>query len=230
MMDDNANPYLGSQVLAAFFGYILGLQTCLASFRAGRTLSAFAQAKRNPHIFDRDLSKIEIRRRRYHNHLFWITPMILFITSITLIALCAAGDIYWGILYYRQVWIASLLAPLGTLLRWKLSAWNGKFSLPAGTFLANLMASILSAALTALVFIESNDEGAGNWKLPAIRAISLGFTGCLSTVSTYVKECVELGERHPPHSKKQFLYSHGTLLSCCILGFLVYSLITRFSM
>ena len=225
MMNGNANPYLGSQVIAALFGYILGLQTSLVSFRAGRAFAAFVHAKRNP---DHDSYGNEIRWRHYHNHLCWIIPVILLIVSGTLIAVYVAGDMYWDILYYRQVWIACILAPFGTLLRWKLSAWNGTLSFPLGTFLSNFMASIVSAAITALVNVESNDDGKANWKMPMMQAISLGFTGCLSTVSTFTKECVEIGERNPPYSKKQFMYSHGTLFTCCIAGLLVYSLISKF--
>lgn len=228
MMNGNANPYLGSQVLAAIFGYILGLQTSLMSFRAGRTLAAFIHVKRNPHIFDHDLHKNEVRRKIFHGHLYWITPMILLIISGTLISVYVAGDMYWGVLYYRQVWIACILAPFGTLLRWKLSACNGKFSLPLGTFISNLGASIISAAITAWVNVKSNDGAIDSWEKPTMQAISLGFTGCLSTVSTFAKECVDIGERNPPYSKKQFLYSHGTLFTCCIAGFIVYSLIARF--
>ena len=230
MMNGNANPYLGSQVLAALFGYILGLQTSLVSFRAGRALAAFVTVKRNPSVFDHDLrNNNEIRWRRYHDHLYWIMPMILLIIGGTLIAVFAAGDVYWGIHYYRQVWIACILAPLGTLLRWKLSKWNGHSSFPLGTFVANFIASIISAAITAWVIVESRDVNATyNWELPTMQAISLGFTGCLSTVSTFAKECVEIGERNPPYSKSQLLYSHGTLFSCCAAGLIVYSLVARF--
>ena len=229
MMNGNANPYLGSQVLSALFGYILGLQTSLVSFRAGRALAAFVTVKRNPSIFGHDLCNNEIRWRRYHDHLYWIMPMILLIIGGTLIALFATGDVYWGIHYYRQVWIACILAPLGTLLRWKLSIWNGNSSFPLGTFLANFIASIISAAITAWVIVESRDVNATyNWELPTMQAISLGFTGCLSTVSTFAKECVEIGERNPPYSKSQLLYSHGTLFSCCAAGLIVYSLVARF--
>jgi CrcB protein len=224
MMNGNANPYLGSQVPAALFGYILGLQTSIVSFRAGRALAVFVHAKRNPYIFNNDLCKKGVRRKWYHDHLYWITPMILLIISGTLIAVYAAGDMLWGIPYYRQVWFACILAPLGSILRWKLSLWNGKFSFPLGTFVANFAACVISSAITSLVIVKSEDDLPDGWMIPTMQAISLGFTGCLSTVSTFARECVEIGERNPPDSKMQFLYSHGTLLICCITGYFVYSL------
>jgi fluoride ion exporter CrcB/FEX len=176
MMNGNGNPYLGSQVLAALFGYILGLQTSLVSFRAGRALAAFVHAKRNPYIFNHDLCKKDIRRLWYHDHLCWITPMILLIISGTLIAVYASGDMHWGIPYYRQVWIACILAPLGTLLRWKLSVLNRNFSFPLGTFLANFAACIISSAITSWVIVKSEDDSPDNWMIPTMQAISLGFT------------------------------------------------------
>jgi fluoride ion exporter CrcB/FEX len=235
MMDGAANPYLGSQVLAALFGYVLGLQTSLVSFRAGRTLGAWSHAGRNPHIFDAAVSKREMRPRRHHAHLFWMTPLVLFVAVGALVALFVLGDAYWGIPYYRELWIGSLLAPVGTLLRYKLATLNGKLAIrgeywfPSGTFLANFFGSILSAAFTAWAFVQSQDEGAQSWEILILNAVTLGAAGCLSTVSTYAKECVELGEKNPPYDKKQFLYSHGTMLSCCLIGLLVYSPIVRFA-
>jgi fluoride ion exporter CrcB/FEX len=40
-----------------------------------------------------------------------------------------------------------------------------------------------------------------------LAAISLGFAGSLSTVSTYVKETVELSDKISFHDKKAFVYS-----------------------
>ncbi|KAL7543344.1 hypothetical protein ACHAXR_012661 [Thalassiosira sp. AJA248-18] len=230
MMDGTANPYLGSQVLAAIFGYILGLQASLVSFRAGRTVSAWFHVRNNPNIFDSALSKRDVRPRCHHNHLSWMTPVIVFICIGALISLYVLGDIYWGIPYYRQLWISCLVAPIGTILRWKLSMLNGRYSrrglfwFPTGTFLANFLGSILSAALAAWAIIEANNKTGGErWEIPAIKAVSIGIAGSLSTVSTFAKECVEIAEKNVPYDKKAFFYSHGTMISCCLVGLLVYS-------
>mmetsp|Transcript_8550 Transcript_8550/g.18493 ORF Transcript_8550/g.18493 Transcript_8550/m.18493 type:complete len:439 (-) Transcript_8550:1519-2835(-) len=229
MMDGTANPYLGSQILAAILGYVLGLQAAVASFRAGRTVAAWIHLRRNPHVFDSDLSKKGIHQRWYHDHLYWITPVLVFILFGTLIALYIMGDVYWGIAYYRQLWIACIVAPIGTIVRWKLSALNGKYPFPAGTFLANFIGSILSAALNAWSIIESSDKGAERWEIPTIKAVSLGIAGSLSTVSTFVKECTEMVEKNPHFDKKSFLYSHGSMLICCFFGLMVYSPIVRYA-
>jgi len=233
MMDGTANPYLGQQILAALFGYTIGLQAAIISFRGGRTVAAWFHLGKNPHVFDSALSKKTFRRRWYHDHVSWMTPLAVFILIGTLIGLYIAGDVYWGIPYYRQLWIGCLTAPIGTLLRWELGTLNGKFSIrglywfPTGTFLANFLGSILSAGLTAWAIIEAGDVDAERWEIPTIKAISLGVAGSLSTVSTFAKECVEIEEKNPTYDKKRFLYSKGTILSCCLVGLMVYSPIVR---
>jgi len=228
MMDGTANPYLGSQVLAALFGYIIGLQAAVTSFRVGRSLAACTHVKRNPHVFDSAMSKMSLIPRWHHRHLSWITPVVVCILIALIICLYIAGDLYWGIAFYRQLWIACLSCPLGTILRWKLSTLNGRLGYPTGTFMANFLASILSAGLTAWSIIESIDKGAQRWEIPAIKAVSLGVAGSLSTVSTFAKECVEMTEKDSLYSKKQFYYSHGTMLICCFVGLAVYSPIVRY--
>ena len=230
MMDGTANPYLGPQVLAALFGYILGLQASLISFRAGRRASAWGQLRHNPHLFDSDLDKMAMKRKCHHDHIGWIIPVATFIIVGTLIGLYVLGDVYWGIPFYRELWIACLVAPIGTLTRWKLSTLNGRFSIrgifwfPTGTFSANVLGSILSVGLGAWLF---TNQITGRWKVTAIEAVSLGVAGSLSTVSSFAKETVEISEKYPTYDKKAFFYSHGSMLCCCFVGLLVYSPIVR---
>jgi fluoride ion exporter CrcB/FEX len=227
MMDGSANPYLGSQILAAIFGYILGLQACIGSFRAGRAVAAWCHKRRNPYVFDSTMTQHELRQRCHYMHLYWMTPVAIFIIYATLLALYVLGDVYLGIPYYRQLWLACLVAPFGTILRWKLSLLNGKFNFPAGTFLANVIASILSAALSASGIVVSSNKSAIRWGMPLIKAASLGIAGSMSTVSTFVKECHELEEKNQAFDPKAFLYSYGTLIICCFGGLMVYSPIVR---
>ena len=270
MMDGFANPHLGQQVGAAMFGYVIGLQASVMSFRAGRTMSAWFQFRKNPHIFEvtehgsRSGSRSRrgrkrSRRRRRHDRgassdnesthrtpvpliifpsmekqklllrrFFWnvrIVPAIIIAAVITLYIL---GDFYWKIPYYRQLWIACLVAPLGTICRWKLSVLNGKIDVyglkwfPMGTFLANLIASIISVTMSA-VSIHDPNHNASLWETSIFKAISLGFAGSLSTVSTLVKEIVDMTDKNPYFDKKAFVYSHGTMLFCCLVGLMIYS-------
>jgi fluoride ion exporter CrcB/FEX len=236
VMMDGTGLVLGSQVLAALFGYIIGYQSSLYSFRAGRTFGAFTHARRNPHAFDSALrSKKEFHPRCHHKHLNWMTPAILFIIVGAVISLFVAGDLYWKIPYYRELWIGALLSPFGAIVRWKLAVLNGKLGLrdehwfPTGTFLANFIGCIISAIVTAWAIVETKNDTAQQWGVPILKAIALGVAGCLSTVSTFAKECVELREKNPPFDKKQCLYSFGTTLSCCLIGLVCYSPFVRFA-
>lgn len=236
VMMDGTGLVLGSQVLAALFGYIIGLQTSLYSFRAGRALGAFTHARRNPHVFDSALrsKKEKFHPRCHHKHLHWMTPAVLIIIVGAIIALFVAGDLYWKIPYYRELWIGALLSPFGAIARWKLAVLNGKLGIrgelwiPTGTFLANFIGCIISAICAAWAFVEANNDSA-QWGIPMLKAIALGIAGCLSTVSTFAKECVELGEKNPPFDKKQCLYSFGTTFSCCLIGLVCYSPLVRFA-
>lgn len=229
MMDGTPNPFLNSQVLAAIVGYMIGMQASVSSFRAGRAVAAWLHVRRNPHLFDNELSKLSIVQRRIHSHVFWITPFITTFCTLSLVGLYMLGDFYWGILWYREMWIGCLVAPFGTILRWRLSTLNFKLArlpwFPLGTFLANFIGSILSAGISAIDFIEPIDK---EWTVSFIEAISLGVAGSLSTVSTLVKEIVEITEKNQTYDKKAFLYAVSTLISCCLIGLAVYSPIVRY--
>jgi fluoride ion exporter CrcB/FEX len=229
MMDGTANPYLGTQVVAALFGYVIGLQVSIVSFRAGRTLSAWFQNRNNPHLFDSNFIMTD-SKHWCHNQCYWLSPVALLLSTFVLIGLYVWGDVYWGMSYYRELWIACLISPLGTIIRWKLSILNGKWSkypwFPLGTWLANFTGSIISAALTAVSYLKLVS---GEGSTTALAALSLGFAGSLSTVSTYVKETVELSDKNALYDKKAFLYSYGTILSCCFVGLLVYSPLVRYA-
>jgi len=89
----------------------------------------------------------------------------------------------------NKLWLATLLAPLGAFSRWYTGKlWNGKWSIPMGTLFANLSASILLMALL-VIFHEPNDPLKETlW----IEAVTKGFCGCLSTVSSFVGELFAL--------------------------------------
>jgi fluoride ion exporter CrcB/FEX len=237
MMDGSANVYIGSQVGAAIFGYIIGLQASVVSYRTGRTFASWFHLKNNPHIFesaegrghDSDVST-EAKSTMKGRHFFNARVLPSFLVAVTF-TLYVLGDFYWHIQYYRQLWLACLVAPFGTLLRWKLSTLNGKLKcnnmqwFPTGTFSANFIASIISAAINATLIRSPYVDSL--WALNTVKSFSLGFAGSLSTVSTFVKEIVEMGDKNPQFDKKAFLYSHGTMLSCCCIGLAFYCPIAR---
>jgi fluoride ion exporter CrcB/FEX len=139
-----------------------------------------------------------------------------------LLYLVATGLLVWGAISVtgsvRTYCIATLLAPFGTILRWRLSRLNGSITnprwewFPIGTYTANMLASTLSCLLAALsVGTESQ------LALTFLNAISSGFAGSLSTVSTFVVEIVELLRSLPQHARGYY-YLMGSLVSALILG------------
>ncbi len=114
--------------------------------------------------------------------------LILFILCFTGLFALGDGDTYT--VTYRTMLYACLMAPTGTLLRWKLSSFNGRISkhnwFPVGTYAANVLGSLLSATMIAL---ETHLYGYKSfWQMGSARAVKVGFAGCLSTVSTFVAE------------------------------------------
>ena len=234
LMMDGTGTVLGSQVVAAIFGYVIGLQVAVASFRAGRTLASWFHLEVNPHVFEADVDmdigdddeKPKLKKR--HQMTARILPSML---AIAIFVLYLLGDFWWKINYYRTLWLSCLWGPFGTFLRWKLATLNGKLRIdnwqwfPIGTFSSNVFASVVSCLINALFTAPIVEKSLAHDMLVGIK---LGFAGCLSTVSSMVKEMVEITDKNPHFDKKSFIYSYGTLISCCFIGLLVYCPIVRF--
>mmetsp|Transcript_31846 Transcript_31846/g.97316 ORF Transcript_31846/g.97316 Transcript_31846/m.97316 type:complete len:285 (-) Transcript_31846:120-974(-) len=133
----------------------------------------------------------------------WLSLLLLIgvIASVAAIAATTGDD------ESMRICVAVLLAPVGALLRWRLSkALNGRYTraigarglavvfsncsgVPIGTLAANLLASILAALLLATVDSGAADGRSLSWRSEAaLRGIVIGFCGCLSTVSTFINE------------------------------------------
>lgn len=234
LMMDGTGTVLGSQLVAAIFGYVIGLQVAVASFRAGRTVASWFHLEVNPHVFEADVDmdigdddeKPKLKKR--HQMTARIFPSML---AIVIFVLYLLGDFWWKINYYRTLWLSCLWGPFGTFLRWKLATLNGKLRIenwqwfPIGTFSSNIFASVVSCLINALFTAPMVEKSLAHDMLVGIK---LGFAGCLSTVSSMVKEMVEITDKNPHFDKKSFIYSYGTLISCCFIGLLVYCPIVRF--
>jgi len=125
--------------------------------------------------------------------------------------------------YYQTVLLSTVIAPFGTLLRWWLSKLNGGMKrwnwFPLGTFLANIGGSILSGSLAAILAVRYS-----YYTTPLsiiLRAIAIGFTGCFTTVSTFVTEYDKLSKTFPQHGKAAY-YVIASLLTACVLGLALY--------
>lgn len=155
----------------------------------------------------------------------------------TIMLACALGVLILGMVVFRQqnaysitdrtTCYAMLLAPLGALTRWQLGKWNGNFSvddwewLPIGTLTANVIGCIVSISMIATELRVGGLDGF--WTAGTIRAVKIGFAGCLTTVSTFVAEVAGFGDQ-----KKQdraYAYATISLSLACFLSCIAYAMI-----
>ncbi|VUC33467.1 unnamed protein product [Clonostachys rosea] len=108
---------------------------------------------------------------------------------------------------------ALVLSPLGTFARFHLATClNGRSaSFPAGTFAANVLGSIILAAAWD---VEHAAVG-GVVGCQVLRGVEDGFTGCLSTVSTWVTEISSLKRKHA------YFYGLASILTSLVAVILV---------
>jgi len=104
-----------------------------------------------------------------------------FCLIILYIGLCAGLDYDLGLLDLAYSWV-------GALLRWYLSLYNAQYQkafygVPVFTLVANTLACVCNAFPAVLAQRETHYAGR-----IAIEAVSTGFAGCLSTVSTLISE------------------------------------------
>ncbi|EIE20421.1 hypothetical protein COCSUDRAFT_43867 [Coccomyxa subellipsoidea C-169] len=123
----------------------------------------------------------------------------------------------------RGRWLAVLFGPIGCTLRWTLSKTNytlpGEWKwLPIGTFAANML------ACTVNYFIGGTSSHLGKlsmWSTIVTYAIRTGFSGALSTVSTFVAE-ITAQFRVLPEKLHGFIYAVGSLFTGALLGVIIY--------
>ncbi|GAB4817231.1 hypothetical protein N2152v2_004277 [Parachlorella kessleri] len=144
-------------------------------------------------------------------------------------ALAVGTALETGHTWLRQIWIAILFGPLGCTLRWWLSRYNYKLHgswswFPIGTFVANMLATAIDFGLQCVFQRRSNLSYAGHLLLPAVMT---GFSGSLSTVSTFVTEVVKFADLFPEtiHTYAYTVYSlvGGALLGIGIYGWSVWA-------
>jgi fluoride ion exporter CrcB/FEX len=230
----------------------------VASFRFGRQVSSWLQLFRNPVRHDSDESEGEMEEGQAHgtavasgNHKATLSnearfdgclrstfrpKPFAFLVVGGLLSAYLVGDQIFGILFYRKMFLVTILTPPGVLLRWNLAKWNsrtashrvGRFIwVPLGTFTANIIGSFISILFTALLDRYFSDGSGENlWVVAFLEAVGTGFAGSLSTVSSMVKEYVLLTEQYPNHAKPYF-YVFGTLSVATLMSICIYTPIVR---
>jgi len=154
--------------------------------------------------------------------------------NLVLFLLCT-GFFLYGFFHYKDKsdevsksvtnqFLSALLTPFGTFSRWYLSRLNGSITkqnwewLPIGTFLANMIASIVSALSVAI-----NSKVPPSYTLTSafLGAIKSGYAGSFSTVSTFVAETTGL-QHALPRYMWCYYYCFGSLFVALILGICCY--------
>ena len=159
-----------------------------------------------------------------------------FILLACLLLAYAIGGFLMNNPFYRTLFYSSLCSPPGALIRWELSKWNTRHSdnrwrrlhwLPIGTFVANILGSLISITLLAMETRYLFDDTENKlWAISLVTALRIGFAGSLSTVSTMVKELFELNAEFPHHAKA-YKYVCLTVSVAALLCLSVYSPIVR---
>ena len=160
--------------------------------------------------------------------LFTVTVSALLFGAIALALILGLifvnGDNAYQVTYRTMIYSACF-APFGALLRWQLSALNGKIPdwswIPVGTLICNVSGSVISIMTIAF---ELRNGGTGFWLDGTLRAIRVGFSGCLTTVSTFVSEVNKLMKSKPMHYRA-YLYILMSLVTSGLLASAVYALI-----
>lgn len=137
----------------------------------------------------------------------------------------------------RTMIFAMLIAPSGALARWKLSPLNGNCTflppswqwLPLGTMIANIVGSIVSIVSVSVEYrleVGYDFDVTNFWSIGTLRAVKIGFAGCLTTVSTFVAEINGfMRENKPNHA---YTYMLTTLGICCVIASAIYACIAYF--
>jgi fluoride ion exporter CrcB/FEX len=167
------------------------------------------------------------------NSIWYSVPM-----AATLLLLCLSVLIF--LLYfwsgaqtsyeitYRTMAYAMVYATPGALLRWGLSGWNGTLNhrdwnwLPIGTLAANILGAMVSISMIGWEYNLGMADVSGYWAVATVRAIKIGFSGCLTTVSTMVSEVHTLTQMRQDRGYKYILI---TLTMSCTLAMILFLII-----
>lgn len=231
-MMDGTNTIFGPQVASAIFGYIIGFACALSSYISGTHLN---QWLRQLHPLHQEESEIFMRVKQQKEQSLSLDrhktrAFVLVLLCAGLFGSFAVADARYGSIMYRELWLASLMAPFGALIRWRLKALNARSMcgrgtrwFPWGTFTANFTASIISIFSTALkTYIVEPRDLSSDWVLPILVAMITGFAGSLSTASLLAHELLVLETLF-----QSYCYAISTTICSMLVCLLIYVPIAR---
>jgi fluoride ion exporter CrcB/FEX len=231
---DGTDTIYGPQVGSAIFGYLIGISCAISSCICG---SHFVQCLRQFHPWPPSSESenfvgenVPERRLMTTNH-HTTRAIVIILSCIGLFGAFIVADARYKSMLYRELWLASFMAPLGAVIRWRLRALNARPActnrthwFPWGTFAANFVASIISILATALkTYIVEPRNVSSNWIVPILVAVNIGFTGSLSTASSLAHELLVLETLH-----QSYCYAFATIVCSMLVSVMIYIPIARF--
>jgi len=288
MMDGTINKQLGSQTGTAFFGYLIGIEIAIMSYRMGKQFATYldhyifilkesqtiTDSNNNDETEEKKLNQpsesmnegsgSKKKVKKYFYVVINTSPFILSLFLLIFFIVRDQKDLSMSKaesaqnsmeelrnLFFQKMWLCCLLAPFGTIFRWKLSALNNPQNkviepiimalklpswIPYGTLFANILGSIFSIIAVGILdrlaiqgkvqSLQSIHNIQGQLLLSVLGALKTGFAGCLSTVSTFVTEIEKEVEKHP-HVGRGYIYGFFSLFLACLLGLCVYIPLVR---
>jgi fluoride ion exporter CrcB/FEX len=179
------------------------------------------------------LTRAGVRQEMSEESTVWYSlPLALFCWMVML-AILMVLILYWNAetAYqntYRTMAYSMVYATPGVLLRWKLSSWNGTLSLldwqwlPIGTLAANVIGAMVSISMIGWEYNLQQADAHGFWGIATLRAIKIGFSGCLTTVSTFIAEVQKLTQLRQDRGYKYILI---TLSLSCVVSMILFVVI-----
>ena len=124
----------------------------------------------------------------------WIFPLVTTSACIIISTVIVTGCVFTE---NYEFLFALLFGGPGTYIRWRLGALdknNMKFvkNFPFGTFLSNIIGSIILAITLVSISYCSTQIEIGDIPLAVLKGVAVGFCGSITTVSTFVSQLCSL--------------------------------------
>jgi CrcB protein len=213
--EDGLNP--NASAWNAVFGWVIGFLLCLASVKVGEQFAMlsmdyqenvrFVGGKKSDDAGDDEENEGESARIETDRgdccggkvaEMCCTGGSGVMVVQCTVFLALIAFHMYCIVTYARNTdnklskkMLSLVLAPLGTIVRWQLSKVNGLWQIKTffvGTFLANFLACCIDGVVLGLQTHYTNMSATYH----ALSAVATGFSGCLSTVSTFMTEIFKL--------------------------------------
>ncbi|KAG7374004.1 CrcB-like domain containing protein [Nitzschia inconspicua] len=180
-----------------------------------------------------DLNNVGILKPLTEDTTLWYSSAVAALCWLVFIGILILLIFHWTAetaydITYRTMAYSMIYATPGALLRWKLSSWNGQLNsfdwkwLPVGTLAANILGAMVSISMIGWEYNMQMVNENGFWGIATLRAIKIGFSGCLTTVSTFISEVHKLTLMRQDRGYKYILI---TLIVSCVVGVILFVVI-----